>query len=230
MKKLKVFSSFVVLTLLLGGFSFSSKAEEVDCRSTVDTELVFVVDKSGSMQNLTNDTIGSFNSVMETQKNSDEPGNVYVTTVLFNHGRQKVHDRVNINDVAKLTTEDYKAEGMTALLDAVGSTISELSANEGISKNKVVFVVITDGYENSSREFRVSQVKSLIDEKSKEGWNFVFLGSNIDSAKVSSGIGINPMYARNFDSSSEGVMAAFSRVNSAIDRVRSGSRIDLDAV
>ena len=228
MKKFKLFSGLLAFTLFSSIFSISPKAQEIESELKQDTELVFVIDKSGSMCGLTDDTIGSFNSVIEKQKQSDQEGNVYVTTVMFNQNSEKIHNRKDIKDIEKITTKEYSPSGCTALLDAVGNTIAELSSNETIKKNKVLFVVITDGYENASKEFKKDQVKKLIEEKSKENWEFIFLGANIDSVKESGNIGISPKLTRDFVASSAGIKEAFERVNTAISQVRSNQNIDLD--
>lgn len=194
--KLKFFSGLLACTLFSSIFTVSPKALDTNTELKQDTELVFVVDKSGSMYNLADDTIGSFNSVIEEQKNPDKDGNVYVTTVMFNQSSEKVHERKDIKDVEKITKKEYCPSGCTALLDAVGNTITELSKNEDVKKNKVIFVVITDGYENSSKEFKKDDIKKLIDEKAKENWQFIFLGANIDSVKESGNLGINAKYTR----------------------------------
>ncbi len=228
MKKIRFFSGLLACTLFSLVFSLSPKASDVTASATQDTELVFVVDKSGSMHHLTGDTIGSFNSVIDEQKNSDASGKVYVTTVMFNQSRDKIHDRKDIKEVEHITKREYNPSGCTALLDAVGNTITELSAKKEIDKNKVVFVVITDGYENASREFKKEQVKKLIDEKKKDGWNFIFLGANIDSFSESGKLGIDKNCTRDFVASADGIKEAFGRISTAVNQVRSGREIDLD--
>ena len=228
MKKLKFFSGLLACTLFSSMFMASTKAQEIDVEPKQDTELVIVVDKSGSMYSLADDTIGSYNSMIEEQKDPNKEGNVYVTTVMFNQNNEKIHDRKDIKDVEKITRKEYNPSGCTALLDAVGSTITQLSANEYVKKNKVVFVVITDGLENASREFKKEQIKKLIEERTKDGWTFIFLGANIDSVKESGHIGIIAEHTRDFDASSDGVAKAFTCVGAAINQVRSNRTNDLD--
>lgn len=228
MNKFKFFSGLLACTLFGIAFAASPKAQETATQPKQDTELIFVVDKSGSMYGLKDDTIGSFNSVIEKQKQSDKEGNVYVTTVMFNQEREKIHNRKDIKDVEKITTKEYCPSGCTALLDAVGNTITELSGNELVKKNKVLFVVITDGCENASKEFKKEQVKKLIEEKSKENWEFIFLGANIDSVKESGNIGILPKNTRDFAASSCGIKEAFTRVCKAITQVRNNEKVCLD--
>lgn len=229
MKKTKFFSSLLMCTLFLTLCFFNAKAQEITTGVPSDTELVFIIDKSGSMNSLTNDTIGSFNSVIEEQKSSDKNGNVYVTTVMFNHQHIKIHDRKNIKDISPITKREYTPTGCTALLDAVGNTITELSTKEDVKKNKVVFVIITDGYENASREFNKEQVKKLIEDKKKnDNWEFIFLGANIDSIKAAGGIGISPKFARDFVANAEGLKDTYSRISSVIGQIRNNQEINLD--
>lgn len=228
MKKLKFLSGLLACTLFSTFFSMSPKAAEATSCAKKDTELVMVVDKSGSMHHLRKDTIGNFNSVIEEQKNSDASGDVYVTTVMFNDSSNKIHDRKSIKEIKDITEKDYRPQGCTALLDAVGNTITELSTNKDIDGHKVVFVVITDGLENSSKEFDINKIKKLVEEKKKENWNFIFLGANIDSFSESGKLGMDKHCTRNFVASADGVKEAFGRVSTAINQVRSGKQIDLD--
>lgn len=230
MSKFKIFSGLLVCTLLSLFAIKPTKAVEANSELKQDTELVFVVDKSGSMHGLTDDTIGSFNSVIEEQKKPDKEGNVYVTTVMFNQNSEKIHERKDIKEVEKITKKEYCPSGCTALLDAVGNTITELSKNEAVKKNKVMFVVITDGYENSSKEFKKDDIKKLIDEKTKENWQFIFLGANIDSVKESGNIGISAKYTRDFDATGKGIKEAFTRIGTAINQMRNNKEINLDEV
>ena len=151
------------------------------------TELAFILDKSGSMHGLEKDTIGGFNSMLDKQKAAE--GECRVTTVLFDSSCTVLHDRIDIAAVRPMTDEDYCAGGSTALLDAVGTTIDKIrnvqknSAEEGRAE-KVLFVIITDGMENSSREYSLRNVRSMIEEQRKNGWEFVFLGANIDAVEM----------------------------------------------
>lgn len=228
MKKVRFLSGLLACAMCLPFSCVSPKAAEANSTAVKNTELVLVVDKSGSMHRLRKDTIGSFNSVIDEQKKSDKNGEVYVTTVMFNDSSDKIHDRKDIKNVENITEKEYNPNGCTALLDAVGNTITELSANKEVSKNNVVFVVITDGYENASREFKRDQIKKLIDEKKKAGWNFIFLGANIDSFAEGGNLGIDKKYARDFVASAAGVKEAFRRVTIATNQIREGRKIDLD--
>ncbi len=227
MRKNKLFSGLLACTLFSSFFAISPKAAAAEPKQK-DVELVCVIDKSGSMHRLQDDTIGSFNSVIEEQKNSKEKNEVYVTTVMFNHKHEKVHDRKNIKDLKKLTKEEYSPSGCTALYDALGDTINGISKNKCTKENKVIFAIITDGYENASKEYKKADIKKLINEKTKDGWEFIFLGANIDSAKEGGGINIGTDRTRNFDASGKGVQAAFSMISTAVRQTREGKTIDLD--
>ena len=157
------------------------------------TELVFVIDKSGSMAGLESDTIGGFNSVLA--RNRELEGTAFVTTVLFDTKFNTLHDRVEIARVRDMTRRDYLPGGCTALLDAVGRTVRHIDRiehymPESHKADNVVFVIITDGYENSSHEFRYPEVKRMIEEHQEKGWEFLFLGANIDVAAESDRLGI----------------------------------------
>ena len=151
------------------------------------TELVFILDRSGSMGGLESDTIGGFNSLLEKQKKVE--GKCNLTTVLFDHDYELLHDRINIQAVSPLTEKDYYVRGSTALLDAVGRTISKIehvqeTTAEEYRAGKVMFVIITDGMENASREYTTKKVKSMIEAEKEKGWEFVFLGANMDAVET----------------------------------------------
>lgn len=196
------------------------------------TEMVFIIDKSGSMCGLENDTIGGFNSMLEKQKNVD--GDAIVTTVLFNHEAQTIHDRFNINDVSPMTADDYVAGGCTALLDAVGNSI-ERTVNvqkhlpEEARAEKVIFVIITDGYENASKRFTYKKLKSMIDHEQNEyGWEFIFLGANIDAVSEGAKFGIREDRAVKYKSDSVGTVLNYEVLGDAVSEMRAakGMRID----
>ena len=159
------------------------------------TELVFILDKSGSMSGLEKDTIGGYNSLMEKQRKLD--GECVITTVLFDNRYELLHDRIDLRAVAPITEKEYFVGGATALLDAVGRTIHKIAAvqehtAEGYRAEKVMFVIITDGEENASREYSAAQVKELIKrQKERYGWEFVFLGANIDAVETAGRFGID---------------------------------------
>ena len=158
------------------------------------TEMVFIIDKSGSMSGLESDTIGGFNSNIAQQRETGE--NVLVTTVLFDTTFKTLYDRVNISEIEKMTTKDYCPGGGTALCDAVGNTINRIKYAQQYLKpeekpEKTLFVIITDGFENSSREFSSSQIKKLITEQKKQDWEFLFLGANMDAVETANTYGID---------------------------------------
>ena len=160
------------------------------------TELVFILDKSGSMAGLESDTIGGFNSMLNKQKELD--GECRITTVLFDHRYELLHDRIDIRAVSPMTDREYQVGGTTALLDAIGRTIQKLvivqkNTAEEYQAENVMFVIITDGAENSSREYSADKVKSMIEhEKKTYGWEFIFLGANIDAVETAGRFGIDP--------------------------------------
>lgn len=159
------------------------------------TELVFILDKSGSMSGLESDTIGGFNSMLEKQKKLEDE--CRITTVLFDHRYELLHDRIDVRAVSQLTSKDYCVGGSTALVDAIGTTIDKLvsvqrNTAEDYRAEKVMFVIITDGEENASRDYSAAKVKTMIEhEKSKYGWEFIFLGANIDAVETAGRFGIS---------------------------------------
>lgn len=206
------------------------KSEE-EKKDVKDLELVFIIDKSGSMYFLTEDTIGNFNSVIDKQKKEDIEGEVNVTTVLFNHEHKKIHDRKNLKEIEPMTSKDYQASGCTALMDAVGDTITEFENNKDTKDHKFMFVIITDGLENSSKEFNREKVKAMIDKKQKENdWKFVFLGANIDVAQESHSIGIGAKFARPFVANAEGIRDAYESISYAITSTRNNKDFDISKV
>ena len=172
------------------------------------TELVFVLDKSGSMSGLEKDTIGGFNSMLEKQKEVD--GECLITTVLFDNGYELLHDRIDIRAVSPITEKEYSVGGSTALLDAIGRTINKIGnaqrhTSDEFRAENVMIVIITDGEENSSREYSSDKVKAQIQrQKEKYGWEFVFLGANIDAVETASRFGIAPDRAQNYHADGEG--------------------------
>lgn len=189
------------------------------------TEIVFILDRSGSMSHLTLDTIGGYNSMIEKQKN--EPGEAYVTTVLFDDEYEVLHDHVNIKEVYPITNKEYYARGYTALLDAVGKTInsigSRLSATpEEERPEKVIFVITTDGIENSSSEFARHTVKDMIEhQQTKYSWTFMFLGANMDAVSEAASFGISAAYSKTYTASSIGTDAVYAATCDALTSLRS---------
>lgn len=189
------------------------------------TEMVFILDRSGSMMSLTNDTIGGFNSMIENQKK--EEGEAFVTTVLFDDQYELLHDHVDIKEVQPITNNEYYARGTTALLDAVGKTINSignrLSATpEDERPDKVIFVITTDGMENASREFAKSTIKDMIGhQQDKYSWTFMFLGANMDAVGEAASLGINTDFARTYTADTWGTQSVYSSVSNAMAYVRS---------
>ena len=188
------------------------------------TELVFILDRSGSMAGLEGDTIGGFNAMIEKQKN--EPGEAYVSTVLFDNESIVIHDRVDIQKVAPMTRADYYVRGCTALLDAVGKAIQHIGnvhkyAREEDRPEKTLFVITTDGMENASREYTYDRLKLLIQrQKDKYGWEFLFLGANIDAAKEAARFGIGADRAVNYHADHQGTAVIYEAVSEAVCNVR----------
>ena len=196
------------------------------------TELVFVVDRSGSMGGLESDTIGGFNGMLAKQRAI--PGDCSVTTVLFDNRLETLHDHINLHAVGDLTPDDYWVRGSTALLDAVGSTIDRVVAMQRHTAapyraDHVLFVVITDGYENASRRYSLAKARRMIEhEREKYHWEFVFLGANIDAASTADDFGIDPRCAADFHPDARGMQASFAAVSCAATAVRSGLDLDGD--
>jgi uncharacterized protein YegL len=182
------------------------------------TELVFIVDRSGSMAGMESDTIGGVNAVLE--KNREAEGETLVSVVLFDHETKVLRDRVPIQKVPKLTRDDYQVRGCTALLDAVGGSVQFIEKiqrylPEEIRPAKTIFVITTDGYENASRKFSYETVKRVIEERTKDGWEFLFLGANIDAAAEADRIGIAPDRAESYYNDGAGAKAMYESVADA---------------
>ena len=196
------------------------------------TEIVFILDRSGSMAGLEEDTIGGFNAMIEKQKR--EPGEAYVSTVLFDNTCDVIHDRVAIRKVAPMTRKEYYVRDCTALLDAVGGAIRHIGnvhkyAREEDRPEKTIFVITTDGMENASRRYSYEKVKSMIThQKEKYGWEFLFLGANIDAAAVAGRFGIGEDRAVNYHNDSIGTALNYEVVSDAIRTVRSCEPLSRD--
>ena len=188
------------------------------------TELVFILDKSGSMSGLEKDTIGGYNSLMEKQRKLD--GECVITTVLFDNRYELLHDRIDLRAVAPITEKEYFVGGATALLDAIGRTIHKIAAvqehtAEEYRAGKVMFVIITDGEENASREYSAAQVKELI-KRQKEcyGWEFIFLGANIDAAETAGRFGIDADRAADYVPDGRGTELNFRMMSETVAAFR----------
>ena len=188
------------------------------------TEIVFILDRSGSMSGLEGDTIGGFNSMIEKQKK--EPGDAYVSTVLFDNETEVIHDRVDIKKIELLTDRDYYVRGCTALLDAVGGAIHHIGnvhkyAREEDRPEKTLFVITTDGMENASRKYSYDRIKMMIQrQQDKYGWEFIFLGANIDAAKEAARFGISEDRAANYHADSAGTAVIYEAMNEVVGNVR----------
>ena len=188
------------------------------------TELVFILDRSGSMSGLEEDTIGGFNSLIAKQKK--EPGKCLVTTVLFDSRVETLHDRVELQQIPPMTGRDYHVGGCTALLDALGGTIRHIANIHRYARPEDVparttFVIMTDGLENASRSFGSEEVKRMIrHEKEKYGWEFLFLAANIDAVETAGSIGIQPDRAVNYHADTIGTRVAYETVSAAVSARR----------
>ena len=184
------------------------------------TELVFILDRSGSMAGLENDTIGGFNAMIEKQKG--EEGQALVSTVLFDNEREVIHDRVALENIAPMTRKEYYVRGCTALLDAVGNAIHHIGnvhkyAREEDRPEKTLFIITTDGMENASRQYSYEKLKAMIQrQKEKYGWEFIFLGANIDAAKEAARFGISEDHAANYHADRMGTAVIYEAVNEAV--------------
>ncbi len=187
------------------------------------TELVFILDRSGSMAGLEEDTIGGYNALLKKQKAVE--GKARITTVLFDDQYELLHYRADIDTVKPITGEEYYVRGCTALLDAVGRTVarikSETDSLGGKEKpDKVMFVITTDGMENSSREYSQSTVKNMIEKRKKDGWEFLFLGANIDAVAAARSFGIDRDRAVKYKSDRQGTRLNYEVVSDAVSCIR----------
>lgn len=188
------------------------------------TEMVFILDRSGSMYGAEADVVGGFNSMLTKQK--QEEGRAYVTTVLFNDGQHRLHDRLDMDKVTEMKLEDFVTGGCTALLDTVGDTIKHIIHIHRYARpedvpEKTIMVIATDGMDNTSRRFTAEQVRKLIEhEKEKYGWEFIFLGANIDAVETAGSIGISHDRAVNFNPDDEGLELCFNAVSDVVSSVQ----------
>lgn len=194
------------------------------------TELVFILDKSGSMSGLESDTIGGYNSMLDKQRVLE--GECLITTVLFNQNRQLLHDRINLKAIREMNEQQYQVGGMTALIDAIGYGIDKLVS---VQKNtipeyraqNVLFVIITDGLENASRHYSAERVKTMIEhQKTKYGWEFIFLGANINAVETAGIYGINPERTADYIADGEGTRLSYAAMAETIVNYRQTGRLD----
>ena len=196
------------------------------------TELVFILDRSGSMAGLEKDTIGGFNSLIEKQRK--EPGAAVVSTVLFDNESEVIHDRLPLERILPMTDKEYYVRGCTALLDAVGGAIHHIGnvhkyAREEDRPEKTLFVITTDGMENASRRYDYERVRKMIRrQKERYGWEFIFLGANIDAAAEAGRFGIAPERAANYHCDEAGTALNYEVISDVVCAVRMGVDIDED--
>lgn len=193
------------------------------------TELVFILDRSGSMGGLESDTIGGYNSLLDKQKR--EAGECTISTVLFDDAYELLHDRINIKGVAPISERDYFVRGSTALLDAIGRTIVTIgdalkNTDESERAERVMLVITTDGMENSSREYTYESVREMV-KRQKEiySWEFIFLGANIDAVKTAASVGISEDRAVDYCADSAGTLLNFAVMSDAVSNMRTGKGI-----
>ena len=196
------------------------------------TELVFILDRSGSMAGLESDTVGGFNAMIEKQRGVE--GECYVSTVLFDSESEVLHDRVKLSDVPKMTEDDYCVRGSTALIDAIGGAIHHIgnihkyARPEDIPEH-TVFVITTDGMENSSRIYSADKVKRMIEEKKeKDSWEFLFIGANIDAVETAARYGISGDRAVNYNADKKGTRIMYETVARTVSSVRCNSPLSAE--
>ena len=193
------------------------------------TELVFILDRSGSMEGLESDTVGGFNSLINKQKKED--GECLVSTVLFDNTSKVIHDRVPLSEIDPMTLEDYQVGGCTALIDAMGSAIHHIAnvhkyaRKEDVPEN-TIFVITTDGFENASNKYSSDDVKRMVKHQTeKYGWEFLFMGANIDAVETAKSYGICEDRAVNFKCDSKGTEVLYECVCETVSTARSGKSI-----
>ena len=196
------------------------------------TELVFILDRSGSMAGLESDTIGGFNAMIEKQRGQE--GACFVTTVLFDNESVMLHDRIPLEKVPRMTEADYAVRGCTALIDAIGGAVSHIADIHKYARPEDVpahtlFVITTDGYENASQVYTSSEVKRMIsDRKEKNGWEFLFIGANIDAVETAGRIGIPADRAGDYRANAKGTRAVFAAVADCASEMRACGAIATD--
>ena len=194
------------------------------------TELVFILDRSGSMAGLESDTIGGFNAMIEKQKKQD--GKCYVSTVLFDNVSEVLHDRVNLSDIKPMTDKEYTVRGCTALIDALGGAIHHIGNIHKYARNEDVpehtmFIITTDGMENASRKYSSAEVKAMIErQKEKYGWEFLFIGANIDAVETAAQYGISEDRAVNYVPDPTGTHILYDSVSAVVCDVRASKCVD----
>lgn len=196
------------------------------------TELVFILDRSGSMAGLESDTIGGFNALIEKQRKQD--GKCYVSTVLFDNVAEVLHDRLELSEIKKMTEKDYSVRGCTALIDAIGGAIHHIGNIHKYARPEDVpehtmFVITTDGQENASHQYTSDKVKQMIErQKEKYGWEFLFIGANIDAVETAARYGISEDRAVNYNADSQGTQVLYDTVAQAVCNVRASAPLSSD--
>ena len=196
------------------------------------TELVFILDRSGSMSGLEADTIGGFNAMIEKQRR--EEGECYVSTVLFDNESEVLHDRVKLSEIRPLTDRDYTVRGCTALIDAIGGAIHHIGNIHKYTRPEYVpahtmFIITTDGMENASKKYKSDRVKAMIErQKEKYGWEFLFIGANIDAVETAARYGIGKDRAVNYNADKEGTRVLYESVSRAVCKMRSSAPLTAD--
>ncbi len=196
------------------------------------TELVFILDRSGSMGGLERDTIGGFNAMIEKQKKQEGEG--FVSTVLFDNVSEVIHDRVKLSDIKPMTENDYYVRGCTALIDAIGGAIHHIGNVHKYARSEDVpehtmFIITTDGMENASRKYTSDRVKEMIQrQKEKYGWEFLFIGANIDAVETAAQYGIDSDRAVNYHADSRGTGIVYETVSRSICKMRSNAPLEAD--
>ena len=193
------------------------------------TELVFILDRSGSMSGLESDTIGGFNAMIEKQKKQD--GECYVSTVLFDNVSEVLHDRIKLAGIKPMTDKEYTVRGSTALIDAIGGAIHHIGNIHKYARNEdvpehTIFVITTDGMENASHKYTSDKVKAMIErQKERYGWEFLFIGANIDAVEVADNIGIGADRSANYRATPKGTRAMYSIVSDVVYEARMSKEI-----
>ncbi len=196
------------------------------------TELVFILDRSGSMSGLEGDTIGGFNAMIEKQKK--EEGEAYVSTILFDNVSEVLHDRINLKEIPKMTAKDYTVRGCTALIDAIGGAIKHIGNIHKYARPEDVpahtmFIITTDGQENASHRFSSDEVKKMIERQKKDvGWEFLFIGANIDAVETAARFGIDSNRAVNYNADSAGTQILYETLSAPICAMRADKGISDD--
>lgn len=196
------------------------------------TELVFILDRSGSMSGLESDTIGGFNAMIAKQKK--EEGEAYVSTILFDNVSEVLHDRINLKEIPRMTSKDYTVRGCTALIDAIGGAIKHIGNIHKYARTEDVpahtmFIITTDGQENASHRFSSDEVKKMIEnQKEKYGWEFLFIGANIDAVETAARFGIERNRAVNYNADSKGTQILYETLSAPICAMRADAAISDD--